>query len=145
MKSLEKLIVCELVGKKAIQNNHSYNEEISLNEKGEWWIYFELDTETKDRKSYKKNITFLVNKHEGLENMLDVYIATEMIREGYFLVPIEGGWVVHGGSEPYQLQIEECTCRAYIQKPSQPCKHLRFLNFHLRYRNECNKIKHLYK
>ena len=112
------------------------------------WLYFEFHNSKKVKgedvveiKRVKRNITNLIN---NMETTYYTYVATEMLRENYSLVAIDGGWIVHGGEEPYQLNQESCTCLAFLNNKTKPCKHLIFLEWHLQYRNKCNNLKRMY-
>lgn len=145
IKSLEQYLALQCYGESQLSKikNISFipNED-------KLWLYFEVHNikkvkgeETVEIKRIKKNVSSLINK---MEETYYTYLATEMLIEGYSLIAIDGGWIVHGGEEPYQLGHESCTCLAFLNNKSKPCKHLVFQKWHLNYRNKCNELKRLY-
>lgn len=114
------------------------------------WLYFEVTEKKKGRvkegepKEYIKAYKYDLAKSWGfMQEMYETYVATDMLRRGYMLIAIEGGWLVLGGTEPYQLESESCTCRDFntrLNRSSQ-CKHLIFKNWHLTYRSKCARAR----
>ncbi len=143
MKSLEMFLAQQYWGES--QSSKFKNLNIFTDDIGKIWLYFEIqekeNNEEKIIKRVKKNITNLFGKFE--ETYYN-YVATEMLRQNYLLIAIEGGWLVHGGEEPYQLNKEACSCMASLNNPSTPCNHLIFLQWHLSYRSKCNQVKQMY-
>lgn len=139
MYSLEQYLALEVLSEKEIKKIKKV--EIVPDQEGKIWLYIEIEEirrEEKETKKYKRDISSLSNR---LEETYYRYIATDLLRQGYKLVAIEGGWIVEGGEETYQLTEDTCTCRSR----KNPCKHLIFKEWHLRYRAECNYIKSRYK
>ncbi len=70
---------------------------------------------------------------DSVESMHLSYVATQMLREGYLYVPIEGGeLVISPQGEEYQIDGKDCSC------PSQeaPCKHLQLRDWYLQQREK---------
>ena len=132
MRTLEEFLFLEVLSKTEVAKVH--NIQILANDEGQLYLTWE----DKDGKVYKCEIK---NRILGsLNETFETYVATEMLRLGYSLVPIEGGFEVYGGSEVYQLLKEECTCPHYIYKRSK-CIHLVFKDWHLAYRQRTAKLK----
>ena len=77
---------------------------------GNIYLVFKWDTGKTNKKGepivrlYKNNITKPISEHGGLENFYKTLVASEMMLAGYFIVPIENGWVCVGGSEVYAMK-----------------------------------------
>lgn len=114
---------------------------------GNIYLVFRWDTGKTNKKGepivrlYKNNITKPISEHGGLENFYKTLVASEMMLAGYFIVPIENGWVCVGGSEVYAMKDNECTCQAFVLNPSKPCKHLIYKEALLMQRSKINEWK----
>jgi len=126
MKTLEQHILGEYLAAKALTKvSHISIEQ----EEDEIYLIYTTD------KPRKLKIT---NKlWASLREMYELYVATSMLREGYMLCPIEGGYIVVGGEDNYQIHEDTCTCPHYIFTKKK-CQHLVFRDWHLNYRARCN-------
>ena len=83
--------------------------------------------------SYKKTKQYSLIELLSLKNST---IASEMLKEGYILVQIKGGYLVISptGSE-YQITDEQCTCPDFVvaRNNQSQCKHLIFRDWHIDY------------
>lgn len=68
------------------------------------------------------------------------FIYADMISQGYLSIPIEGGWVIQGGEERYEIPAErnQCSCKDFLYNhtkyPGYHCRHLLFVEAELDYR-----------
>jgi hypothetical protein len=135
MYTLEEFLLLDIVNR--IELAKVINIEILADDKSELYLTWQ----DKQGKVYKHAI-----KTKILGNIVhtfETYVATEMLRQGYVLVPIEGGFEVYGGTEIYQVMKEECTCPYYIYKRNK-CIHLIFKDWHMQYRQEASALKRKY-
>jgi hypothetical protein len=96
----------------------------------ELWLVF--THKTKNERSYKVNLKNVI--WGPLDKVYECYVWTEMLREGYVLVDIEGGsLVISPKGEEHQLGEDTCTCEHFVFT-KQRCKHLVFRDAHLSYR-----------
>lgn len=74
----------------------------------------------------------------------NVTIASQMLREGYLLVQIKGGYLVVSptGSE-YQIVDEQCSCPDFVvaRNNQSQCKHLIFRDWHIDYQRRIEQYK----
>ena len=110
-----------------------------------------IDIDTKEinytLKYYKFEKTFKFKVADYIKDSAeDTYrriIASDMLKEGYLLVPIEGGHIVRCPTgEEYELGAETCTCAHFENmQVKRPCKHLNFRDFFFQYRSAVGKAK----
>ena len=144
MFNLEKLLASKLLAKKKEKDIISTNIIID-NENGK--IMFILEVKTgkilksgkEQIKVYKNDISKYVKNHGGLEAFFKSLVVAEMITIGYSIIPIENGYLCVGGEEVYSMTENECTCPAFINNPSHPCKHLLYKDGLLEQRARINK------
>lgn len=147
MKSAAQFLAFMLVHEKYISSIK--NVDIVQDPDQEFYLTFEQGTIQKSKEPYKKNIKDVL--WGGVEEMYNSCLAGMMIMQGYVCVPIENGWIVLRPSmnkeneKEYQLQEESCTCDAFIQNSNQPCKHLKFRDWHVQYRTKISQIKKRYE
>lgn len=83
--------------------------------------------------SYKKTKEYSLIELMSLKNST---IAAEMLKDGYILVQIKGGYLVVSptGTE-YQITDEMCTCPDFVvaRNNQSQCKHLIFRDWHIDY------------
>lgn len=147
MATVNQFLAFMLIHEKFI--NSIKNAEIKKNlEDEEYYLTFEQGTIKKSSAPFFKNIKEIL--WGSPEEMYNSCLAGLMIMQGYICIPISNGWIVTKPSiyeekrKEYQLQEEICTCSAFIQNPNQPCKHLRFRDWHNQYRAKISQIKSQY-
>jgi hypothetical protein len=146
MFNLENLLASKLMATKNIKN--VLETDLVIDEEKEK-IMFVMKVKTgktlKDGseqiKLYKNDITKQVKNHGGVEPFFKSLVVAEMIISGYVLVPIQGGFLCVGGDEVYALKHNTCTCPAFIQDSSRPCKHLLYKEGLLEQRARINEWK----
>lgn len=76
-------------------------------------------------------------------DIYETYVSTAMLRAGYILVPIEGGHIVRGGTEDYQVSGNTCTCPHFLYglRKNDRCQHLIFRDWHIKYRGRVNTVR----
>lgn len=116
------------------------NAQIIEDESQEPWLVFEL-VEGKTRKLYKKQLRELL--WGPISQIYETYVATQLLRQGYVCIPIEGGWlVINPEGEEYQLQENSCTCQHFVSGRSEgPCKHLILRDWHNSYKARINEYR----
>ena len=77
----------------------------------------------------------------NIVHLYETYVATQLLRDGYVMVPIDGGHLCYSQDERYELRDETCTCKAATFNPSQRCKHLIFRDWLANYRSTVNEIR----
>lgn len=127
MKSLEEYILTDYLAAKELK----LLEAIELVTDGDE-IYIKYLIEDKPK---KLNISKKI--WAPLKEMYETYVATTLLKEGYLLCPIEGGFLVKGGEDIYQIHEDTCTCPHYIYTKKR-CQHLVFRDWHLNYRAKCS-------
>lgn len=131
MPSLEIKLASKLFAQKKISNISNAKFVID-EEKQDVYLVFTL-LENGKEKLYKSKINHLLHSYKGdVKEMLTALIATEMMFLGYYLVPIDGGYMCVGGDELYSLRNNECTCRDFItnrKNKGEKCKHLYLLDY----------------
>lgn len=151
MKSLELYLAGELIAEEILKK--VTKTEIK-NEGDEIWLYFEVTErkrgklkEGEDREVVKPYKYDLAKNWGLLKDMYETYVSTDLLRQGYMLIPLEGSWLVVGGEEPYQLEAEACTCLDFNTRLSRAsrCKHLIFRDWHTRYRARCQQARKLFE
>lgn len=93
------------------------------------------------QKDYKRKITSFVQKHGSLMNFYEAIVASSMIIENYSIIPIENGWLCTGGDEVYNLEAQECTCKAFQANKNTRCKHLVYRDWTLKERAKIAQLK----
>lgn len=96
-------------------------------------LYFLLKIQTNNKlkngeiqiKCYKYNLNKEISNHGSLENLFKSLVLSQMLLEGYILIPIEGGYICKGGEELYTIKDNTCTCRSYLSSNTS-CKHIIF-------------------
>lgn len=112
-------------------------------------IYFLMEVKTgkilKDGSEqirvYKNDITKYVNNHGSVEAFFKAVVVSEMMLSGYVIIPIQGGFMCVGGDEVYALKDNTCTCQAFLNDTSKPCKHLVYKDGLLHQRARINEWK----
>lgn len=121
----------------AIQNAQIVESE------GEPWLVFEIATVKKSSQAFKKKLMDIL--WAPLETVYQTHIASNMLRQGYMCIPIEGGHiVVSPEGKEYQLSAEgqSCTCEhVVLGRAEGPCKHQNFRDWHNTYRARINEYK----
>ena len=75
--------------------------------------------------------------HTELVHLHETLVAGELIRLGYLLFPVDGGWIVRSpAGEEHQIVDEKCTCGDYTfrREGKSRCKHLLFKDWFQRFR-----------
>jgi hypothetical protein len=107
-------------------------------------------------KGFRKDISVSLNDHDQLplgtfiSNSREVelnIIGGELVSLGYLLAPLQGGWVcINNKGETYQITPElSCSCPANIAKPSDPCKHIKFLQWQQLYNSRLAQVLQAYQ
>lgn len=140
-------IATELIAEKTLKKMN----KIEIIQEGDLiWLYFELLEKKRGKlkegesREYIKAYKYDLAKSWGpMQEMYETYVATDLLRQGYMLVAIDGGWIVLGGDEAYQLENESCSCRDFNTRLNRAskCKHLVFLSFHQHYRSKCARAR----
>lgn len=92
-------------------------------------------------KTKKYSIDLFKSLIRGFEDTYEVFIGTELIREGYYLLTIDGGWLVRKeGGEEYQLAEKSCTCKDFVYS-NHKCKHLMFRDMMVKYNSKVKKME----
>lgn len=144
--NLEKLLASKLMAVKQFKNVIS-TQLVTDDEKAKVYFLIEVNTGKilKDGKEqikiYKNDITNQVKNHGGVENLFKALIVSEMMLAGYIMVPISGGFICVGGNEVYSISGEECTCPAFLNNSSKPCKHILYRDGLLNQRARINEWK----
>jgi hypothetical protein len=146
MATVNQFLVFSLIHEKFI--NSIKNADIQEHTDGEYYLTFEQGTIKKSSAPFSKNIKEVL--WGAPEEMYNSCLAGLMIMQGYICVPITNGWIVIkpsliGEQKEYQLQENSCTCDAFTQNHNQPCKHLRFRDWHNQYRSKISQIKKQYE
>lgn len=92
-------------------------------------------------KANNRKYKTMVKRWDDEQMMLVDIVAGDLIRQGYFIVPINGGYlVVNKEGEEYEVTGEECTCPDYHYMKSTKlyCKHQAFRDW---YENNQQRIK----
>lgn len=78
-----------------------------------------------------------ISQIESLAEEYEHQLWCDMLGRGYLLIYLDGGWLVKGPNDTYQLdeQGDTCSCPASTHKPDIKCKHLMFRDAELRYRS----------
>jgi hypothetical protein len=71
------------------------------------------------------------------DDYYDMLVGTDLMREGYLLITVEGGWIVKKGETEYQIHEDECTCGDFTFN-KRKCKHLRFRDMMVKYQRRVN-------
>jgi hypothetical protein len=148
MFNLETLLACKLLAKKQFKNIISTQLVID-DDKEKVYLLIEASTNktlkdgTEQVKIYKHDITKMVKNHGGVEPLFKSLVVAEMMLAGYIMVPISGGFMCVGGDEVYSISDNECTCPAFTNNPSKPCKHLLYRDGLLELRARINKWKNI--
>lgn len=80
------------------------------------------------------------------EYTYEILCGTDLMRQGYYLLTIEGGWIVtKEGGEAYQLGEDSCTCNQFLFNGSERCKHLIFRDMMIKYNARCRVMERRYK
>lgn len=139
MQSIEQLLAFHAIQTNLM--NKVQEAAITEDEQGEPWLVFKLVDAAKSSKAFKKRISEVL--WGTLTQLYETYVATQLLRQGYLCVPIDGGWlVVSPEGEEYQLQEHTCTCQHFTSGKSQgPCKHLIFRDWSLSYKARINEYK----
>ena len=144
--NLEQMFAIRLISKKnknkLLKTGVVYDEE---NSKVMFIFEMLVPSKAKDKKEinkvYKQDITPLVKAHGSVENAFTALVASDMMFNGYLIIPIENGWVCTGGNEIYNLKEHECSCPAFINSPNKKCKHLLYRDALLNQRIKINQWK----
>ena len=144
--NLEQMFAIRLISKKnkdkLVRSEVVYDDD---SDKVMFVFEMKVPSKTKDKeettKVYKQNITPLVKAHGSVEKAFTALVASDMMLNGYLIIPIENGWVCTGGDEIYNLKEQECTCPAFINNPSKRCKHLLYRDALLNQRVKANEWK----
>lgn len=91
------------------------------------YLYYKIGDKPK-----KLNLNHVTSMSDEYEHQL----WCDMLGRGYVLIYVEGGWLVKGPNNTYELQEDSCTCPASTHKPDIKCKHLMFRDAELRYRSK---------
>ena len=148
MFNLETLLASKLMAKKQFKNVIS-TQLVTDDEKAKVYFLIEVNTGktlkdgTEQVKIYKNDITKMVKNHGGVEPLFKSLVVAEMMLAGYIMVPIPGGFMCVGGDEAYSINGEECTCPAFLNNPTKPCKHLLYRDGLLEQRARINEWKRL--
>jgi hypothetical protein len=80
-----------------------------------------------------------------LDSMYLAHVYADMLTQGYLVLPMEGGWIVQGGEEPYYLteKADGCTCKDHTYRGSH-CQHILMVEAHLDIRRRQVEAKRLY-
>lgn len=146
MFNLENLLASKLLAKKHLKNV-SDSDIIFEEDTNKIYFVFKYNTGKvkKDNtpliKVYKNDITKYVQNNGGLENLFKALVASEMLVAGYMMIPIPGGYICTGGHELYNIKDNECTCPAFINDSSKPCKHIIYRDALLEQRSRINQWK----
>ena len=144
--NLEQMFAIRLISKKN-KDKLVRSEVVYDNDNGKITFVFEMivPSKSKDKetitKVYKQDITSLVKAHGSVEKAFTALVASDMMLNGYLIIPIENGWVCTGGGEIYNLKEQECTCPAFINSPNKRCKHLLYRDALLNQRAKVNEWK----
>lgn len=148
MATVNQFLAFMLIHEKYI--NSIRNADIFHNsEDNEYYLTFEQGTVKKSSTPFLKNLKEIL--WGSPEEMYNSCLAGIMIMQGYICISIDNGWVVikpalnKEEQKEYQLQENNCTCSAFIQNHNQPCKHLRFRDWHNQYRSKISQIKKQYE
>lgn len=133
MFNLESLMASRLLAKK--QFKKVISTQLVIDDEKEK-IYFLIEAYTgktlkkgeEQVRVYKTDITQFVKNHGGVEPLFLSLVVAEMMMAGYLLIPIPGGHMCVGGEEAYSIKGEECTCPAFLNDSSKPCKHILYRN-----------------
>ena len=148
MFNLETLLAAKLMAKKHFKNIIS--TQLVIDEEKEK-VFFLIETNTgktlksgiEQVKIYKNDITKQVKNHGGVEGLFKSLVVAEMMIAGYIIVPIPGGFMCVGGDEAYSINNDECTCPAFLNNPSKPCKHILYRDGLLEQRARINEWKRI--
>ncbi len=134
MKSIEYYLIQHYLFEKFFKSFIS-SPSIDL-DKGSLEVQIALGDKTK-----KYSIDLLKYLIKGFEDTYEVFVGTELIREGYYLLTIEGGWIVtKEGTEGYQLGEESCTCKDFVYS-NHKCKHLMFRDMMVKYNSRVKTMQ----
>ena len=146
--NLDTLLASKLMAKKQYKNIIS-TQLVTDNEKAKVYFLIEVNTGktlkdgTEQVKIYKNDITKQVKNHGGVEGLFKSLVVCEMMLAGYIMVPIPGGFMCVGGDEAYSINNNECTCPAFLNDSSKPCKHILYRDGLLEQRARINEWKRL--
>jgi len=146
--NLEKLLAAKLMAKKQFKNVIS-TQLVTDDEKAKVYFLIEVTTGktlkngTEQIKIYKNDITKQVKNHGGVESLFKALVVAEMMLSGYLMIPIPGGFMCVGGEEAYSISDKECTCPAFLNNSSSPCKHLLYRDGLLDQRTRINQWKQI--
>ena len=146
--NLDTLLAGKLMAKKQYKNIIS-TQLVTDDEKAKVYFLIEVNTgktlkDGSDQiKIYKNDITKQVKNHGGVESLFKSLVVAEMMLAGYIMVPISGGFVCVGGDEVYSISDNECTCPAFVNDSSKPCKHILYRDGLLEQRARINNWKRL--
>ena len=91
----------------------------------------------KDNSGVKRIIDISAHLWESTENMFYVLVYAEMVSQGYYIVPIENGFLcINPEGNQYQISIDpyQCSCGNYHWKSRSTsgwCKHILMLKGNL--------------
>lgn len=142
--NLEEMFATRLLAKKN-KDKLLRTEVVYDNDANKIIFIFEVKVVSKSKekseivKLYKQDITSLVKAHGSVENAFTALVASDMMFNGYLIIPIENGWICTGGSEIYNLKEQECSCPAFINTPNKKCKHLLYRDALLTQRTKINE------
>lgn len=140
MLQFEKLLALETLRKRFTKTITKAKIE-TLKEKV--YLVFTLEDSKLGEKEYKVPfISFLWE--EKFDYVYESLIAADLIRQGYMLVPIEGGWLcVSPKNEAYSLEEKSCSCGDFLMNKAKKerCKHLIYRDWTLHNRARIQEYK----
>ena len=148
MFNLETLLASKLLAKKQFKNIIS-TQLVVDDEKEKVYFLMEAPTGktlkdgTEQVRVYKHDITKMVKNHGGVEPLFKSLVVAEMMLAGYLMIPIPGGFMCVGGDEAYSISDNECTCPAFQNDLSKPCKHILYRDGLLMQRARINEWKRI--
>lgn len=144
--NIESLLASKLLANKNVKN--VLETDLIVDEESNK-IYFLMKVKTgktlKDGteqiRVYKNDISKYVQNHGSVEAFFKSLVVSEMMLSGYMIIPIQGGFMCVGGEDVYALKDNTCTCQAFNNDTSKPCKHLIYKDGLLNQRARMNEWK----
>ena len=123
MLGFEKLLALEALRKRFTKTITSAKLE-TIKEKV--YLVFTLEDPKLGEKEYKVSFASFLWE-DKFDYVYESLIAADLIRQGYMIVPIEGGWLcVPSKGEVYSLEEKSCSCGDFLMNKGKKerCKHL---------------------